>query len=107
MVKRDSKERNVTNGFNAPSTQQQAAPEAPPPPPLPRGNYHNLHDFLQKDSEQPKRRGQVAAPSETALAANSRGGSLSSSSGDSGTFVGSKASFRVGGEIRKSTSSLS
>ena len=53
MVKRDSKERNVTNGFNggsaAPSTQQQAAPEAPPPPPLPRGNYHNLHDFLQKD----------------------------------------------------------
>ena len=44
MVKRDSKERNVTNGAVTGN-----APEVPPPPPLPRGNYHNLHDFLQKD----------------------------------------------------------
>ncbi len=90
MVKRDSKERSG-NG-----------PPPPPPPPLPRGNYHNLHDFLQKDpaaansasgGEPPKRRGQIITSTDD----SSRGGSISSSSGDSGTYV-KKPNFVIGGE---------
>jgi hypothetical protein len=96
MVKRDSKERN----FNGNRSGGPEDSHIPPPPPLPRGNYHNLHDFLQKEKEEPKRRGQISTDT-----ASSRGGSLSSSSGDSGTYVKTSSSARpnfvIGGEQRK------
>ena len=117
MVKRDSKERSVSKittrrsiidesgrvieveiGENGDIVEASAAVNGDdnPPPPLPRGNYQNLHDFLQEpskqqnggasSSEQPKKRGQEMYSSNSLPRTYG-----DSSSGDSGLFLSSPA----------------
>ena len=127
MVKRDSKERSVSKttrrsiidesgrvievevGENGDILEaiEAVGGDDNPPPPLPRGNYQNLHDFLQEpkqnggssshsSDQQPKRRGQEMYSSNSLPRTYG-----DSSSGDSGLFLSSPAG-KSGGSLSQS-----
>ena len=105
MVKRDSKERSISKRFDESGqiveVEEDSSESSPPPEPLPRGNYQNLHDFLQDPKEEvvedKKKRGQQSVVGYE-------------SSGDSGNFSGrslvatngiAKPNFKLGDYYKK------
>ena len=59
MVKRDSKERNISKTNGADGGEYEDSNSPPPPPPLPRGNYQNMHDFFQNGNSDSDNKVQV------------------------------------------------